>query len=226
MRIGLHYALHCKVKGLKYLSSFELLIILSLLLIRSGDIELNQGPNLLESESDSITMDDVSISKYFSIVHYNIQSVTNKIDLIGAELSNFSVICLTETWLNDHTANDSILLDGYKLYRCDRGGDNHGGVCVYTKDNVFSRRRNDLELPNIECIWIEITVHHRKILLGTFYRPPNSPAQTLSSIEDSIGLSFDNNINDVFITGDFNLDTLKNTSNQTISAICQQFSVT
>ena len=59
MRIGLHCALHCKVKGLKYLSSFELLIILSLLLIRSGDIELNPGPNLPESESDSITMDDV-----------------------------------------------------------------------------------------------------------------------------------------------------------------------
>ena len=93
MRLGLHYALHCKVKGLKYFSSFELLIILSLLLIRSGDIKLNPGPNLLERESDSITMDDVSISKYFSIVHFNIQSVTNKIDLIGAELSNFSVIC-------------------------------------------------------------------------------------------------------------------------------------
>ena len=74
MRIGLHYALHCKVKGLKYLSSFELMINLSFMLIRSWDMELNPGP----SESDSITMDDVSISKYFSIVHYNIQSVTNK----------------------------------------------------------------------------------------------------------------------------------------------------
>ena len=155
MRIGLHYALHCKVKGLKYLSSFELLIILSRLLIRSGDIELNPGPNLLESESDSITMDYVSISKYFSIVHYNIQSVSNKIDLIGAEISNFSVICLTETWLNDHTANDSISLDWYKFYRLDRGGDNHGGLCVYTKDNVFSRRRNDLELPNIESFGLK-----------------------------------------------------------------------
>ena len=48
----------------------------------------------------------------------------------------------------------------------------------------------------------------------------------MSSIEDSIGLAFDSNINDVFITGNFNLDTLKNTFNQNISAICQQFSVT
>ena len=59
-----------------------------------------------------------------------------------------------------------------------------------------------------------------------FYRPLSSPAQTLSSIEDSIGLAFDSKINDVFITGDLNLDTLKNTSSQKISAICQQFSVT
>ena len=57
----------------------------------------------------------------------------------------------------------------YKVYRRDRGGDNHGGICVYTKDNVFSRRRNDLELPNFECIWIEITVHHRKFLLGVHF---------------------------------------------------------
>ena len=82
-------------------------------------------------------------------------------------------------------------------------------MCVYTKDNVFTRHMNDLELPNIEYIWIEITVHHRKFLLGTFYGPPNSPAQTLSSIEHSIGLAFDSNINDVFMTGVFNLDTLK-----------------
>ena len=68
---------------------------------------------------------------------------------------------------------------------------------AFTKGNVFLRRRNNLKLPNtcIECIWIEITVYPRKFLLGTFYRPQNSPAQTLSFIEDSIGLVFDSNIN-------------------------------
>ena len=48
----------------------------------------------------------------------------------------------------------------------------------------------------------------------------------MSSIEDSIGLAFDSIINDVFITGDFNLDTRKTTSYQKISTICQQFGVT
>ena len=43
-RIGLHCCRHFKVKGLMYLSFFELMIILSLLLLRSGDVEPNPGP--------------------------------------------------------------------------------------------------------------------------------------------------------------------------------------
>ena len=41
LRIGLHYHRHLKVKGLKFLSTFELFIVLSLVLIRCGDVELN-----------------------------------------------------------------------------------------------------------------------------------------------------------------------------------------
>ena len=107
----------------------------------------------------------------------------------------------------------------------DRRGDIHGGICVYIKSNVYSRRRSDLELPDIECIWLEIVCHHRTFLLGTFHRPPNSPAGILSSIEDSISLAFDTNINNIFVTGDFNLDTLKHSSNQKVHDICQHFNM-
>ena len=226
MRIGLHYGRHCKIKGMEHLTLFELFeltIVLSLLLIRSGDIELNPGPN--NPNNDSESLDESLILNYFSIVHYNIQSISSKVDLIGSELRNFNIICLTETWLGQHIPDDSLKINEFKLYRRDRQTDNYGGVCVYVKDNVYSRRRTDLELPNIECIWVEIDFHHKKFLLGTFYRPPNSSAQTLSSIEDSISLAMDSNIKDVFITGDFNLDTQKAATNQKIINICQYFNL-
>ena len=95
MRIGLHYGRHCKIKGMKHLTLFELTIIRSLLLIRSGDIEPNPGPNTPNTDSESL--DESLISNYFSIVHYNIQSISSKVDLIGSELRNFNIICLTET---------------------------------------------------------------------------------------------------------------------------------
>ena len=84
----------------------------------------------------------------------------------------------------------------------------------------FSKRRHDLELPNIECLWVEISIKNKIQLIGTFYRPPNSTNAILSTIEDSIGLAFETNI---LITGDFNLDILKDNSSQKVRDLCQQF---
>ena len=36
------------------------------------------------------------------------------------------------------------------------------------------RRRTELELPQVECVWVEINIHHKKILIGAIYRPPSS----------------------------------------------------
>ena len=227
MRIGLNFSRQVKVKGVKFITYFEFLIFMSLLLLKSGDIEPNPGPDFQETDTSSCTndLDEQIITNNFSIVHYNIQSLLNKVDLIGAELINFDIICLTETWPDRRTIDDALNLEGYKLFRRDRDGDCHGGVCVYVKNNVYSRRRIELELPDTECIWVEVTTNHRKFLLGTFYRPPNAPAATYSLIEDSIGLAFDTNIPDILITCDFNLDIQKDSSNKKVNDLCQQFSL-
>ena len=71
------------------------------------------------------------------------------------------------------------------------------------KENIFAKRRNDLELQDIECVWIEISLNRKKMLIGTFYRPPTALASTLTSTETSIGLAYDTNISDILIVGDF-----------------------
>ena len=160
------------------------------------------------------------------MVHYNIQSLANKIDIIESELKDFDIICLTETWLDRRISDTDIELSGFKLpYRRDRQGDNHGGICVYVKDSIFSKRRPDLEMPDIECVWIEVSTRHKKLLLGTFYRPPSSSADVLASIENSVGLAYDTNISDIFVTGDFNLDMLQSASKRKIESLCQQYSL-
>ena len=60
-------------------------------------------------------------------------------------------------------------------------------------------------------------------LIGMFYRPPNSTNAILSSIEDSIGLAFETNISNILISGDFNLDILKDNSIRKVRILCQQF---
>ena len=77
------------------------------------------------------------------------------------------------------------------------------------KSELYAKRRIDLELQNTEWIWVEIFVDHKKLLIGTFYRSPNSTNDALIAIVNSIGLANDTNIHDILITGDFNLDILK-----------------
>ena len=97
-------------------------------------------------------------------------------------------------------------LNEYNLYRHDRVGGRYGGIGLYAKQNTYRRRRQELELPNIECILIEISTHNKTIFIGTVYRPSNSTNKVISSTEDSITLAVDTNIPNILITGDFNLD--------------------
>ena len=108
IRIGLHYSRHARVKGIEHLNFFELLIIMSLLLI--AGIERNPGPasQLSDTSFSSSSVKQQIIEDKFSIVHYNVQSLANKIDLIESELRNFDVICISETWLDDRTSDEDI----------------------------------------------------------------------------------------------------------------------
>ena len=39
------------------------------------------------------------------------------------------------------------------MYRRDRVGDRHSGVCVYVNKDLYSTRRLDHEMQNMEGIW-------------------------------------------------------------------------
>ncbi len=68
-------------------------------------------------------------------------------------------------------------------------------------------------------------VQQKKVLLGLFYRPPNSNFIYNNTIEDSIHLAVDTGINDIIITGDFNYNTTIPQSTQRVNTIKQQYNL-
>ena len=95
MRIGLNYCRQAKLKGIENFNYFELLVIMSILLI--AGIERNPGPlsDSSVSSSDSIiSAEEQAIKDKFSVVHYNVQSILNKLDLMLL-LSHDGSDCLT-----------------------------------------------------------------------------------------------------------------------------------
>ena len=208
---------------------FMLYTWLFLIILLAGDISENPGSGTESSSSSDSTNDTLELSlfeNHFSVVHYIIQSLLHKVDQLQVELSHVDVIALSETWLNPSVRDEYITFHNYqKPFRKDRGHNNYGGIVVYVKDNISCKRRLDLEIDRIECIWLEISLKSKSVLLGLFYRPPNTPASVLDDIETSIDLAFDTNISNIIITGDFNLNYLIESSRRKIMSVFQPYNL-
>ena len=114
------------------------------------------------------------------------QSIFQKLDVLHAELNDFVILCFSITWLNASIDTEDLLLQSFnRPERKDRAGDTHGGVMLYVKEGLHYKRRDDLEIQNIESIWIAVANPHKHILVGLFYRPPNWISQLVLNIEDS-----------------------------------------
>ena len=79
-------------------------------------------------------------------------------------------------------------------------------------------------MGNVECISLELRFKTKKFLYETFQIPPNSNAQVWEDIEQSIDLALTCTI-DIIVTGDFNVNMLRNSFNDKISNLKNQFSL-
>ena len=65
----------------------------------------------------------------------NVRSLNKKIDELTAisSIRNPSVICITETWLNEGVEDYLIAIPGYRVFRTDRAGRRGRGEGMYLK---------------------------------------------------------------------------------------------
>lgn len=154
---------------LKWFSMVLLLSWFSIILLRSGDIQPNPGPcpaelNISCDSGSYLSSSNTTARNHISFVHYNIQSLVNKIDVLYTGLREFDIIAFTETWLNNSILSSELLFNGFhEPIRKDRPFDSHGGVAIYVNQNIPFKRRPDLELNQIECIWIELILKKKQI---------------------------------------------------------------
>ena len=84
---------------------------------------------------------------------------------------------------------------------------------VYIKSGVPYRRRLDLEIDHIECVWIEICFQHTKeFLVGIMYRPPdcsNHLDKNFNSNLENVLKSIASENKETIIIGDINCNYLK-----------------
>ena len=199
-------------------------------ILNCGDVHPNPGPgsdNDLADVSQSNSDDTLGmLSNHLSIFHLNVQSLLPKIDLLRGEAEAYDILVFSETWLKPVIGNDTILIENFlPPFRKDRSDRIGGGVAIYVRETLACKQRQDLEINGLEAKWVEIIVKSRKILIGAFYRPPNSTVDYFNLILESIDRAFNTNITDIIITGDFNYDMSTNVNNK-IRDLMLQFHLT
>ena len=75
------------------------------------------------------TLKALDSAKGLKFIHLNVRSLTRKMDQIRLMLSdlNLDVITFSETWLKSYMNSSVVELNGYKLFRLDRGEKKIGG---------------------------------------------------------------------------------------------------
>lgn len=84
-------------------------------------IHPNPGPASVSSASSqrssySMSTDifnSLCLNHHFSFVQYNVQSITNKLDVLHAELLEFDILAFKKTWLSPNILTDDLLLQSY-----------------------------------------------------------------------------------------------------------------
>ena len=110
-------------------------------------------------------------------------------------------------------------IEGYSLYRADRGPDKtHGGVAVYLRNNLIGQLV--VSHSNSMCETLAIKVKSLTMLLICLYRPPNS---TIDNFRESLNVcqkaiddvtDADTKVKDILQFGDFNLPCISWPSGQ------------
>ena len=156
-----------------------------------GDIEVNPGPDSVEdSNSSSETLSATSfetLSNHLCIFHLNIQSIVPKIDIIRSESDAYDVLVLSESWLKPNITDETIKIDYFQPpFRTDRVDRSGGGVVLYVRDTILCKRRADLEVQGLEAVWVELQIKRKRILVGGFYKPPNSNSDYFDLLKESV----------------------------------------
>ena len=165
--------------------------------------------NILTQEDSLLEIKIISNGKLV-IGNLNINSIANKFDELKVVVGgNLDILVITETKLDSTFSTNQFHINGFsKPYRRDRDR-NGGGIMIYIREDIPSRKLSPA-LPNdIETLFIEINLRKYKWLLCGCYHPPN---QADDYFFHNLGLGIDkySQYDRFLLAGDFNAEITEN----------------
>ena len=159
-------------------------------------MESNPGPR---SQTDDATI--------LPVFHINIRSLRNKISYLSDIASEYDIICVSETHLDEFVNTSDIKIDGYYPHPIRKDRNAHGGgLVIYISERLLVKRQEHLQF-NTESIWVKVIFPRQSFLLCCVYRPPNVTVPFWDNFHHSVETVASEN-NALIVVGDLNVDIL------------------
>ena len=164
----------------------------------------------IKNNGQKLTQDSFEFSENgLHITSLNIQHLLPKLDELTIHLNRKNsthILGLCETFIGNNISNADIHIKNYNIERRDRANKNGGGIVIYINDKTIYKRRNDLEINDIESVWLEIMPQFCKsFLLNFIYRPPSSKQSWIDLYNAQVEL-VDSLCVEYYILGDVNIN--------------------
>ena len=108
-------------------------------------------------------------------------SLAPKIDEVRnvSNTNNLDIICIVESWLQNHIHDNIVHINNYNLIRQDRKTSIHGGVCACIRKTIKFQTLNDLSNEDFEALWLNLNPSRlprgiSNIILGVVYHLPSA----------------------------------------------------
>ena len=184
-------------------------------------MESSGNKQVAEDITEFMTINDIDLTELKSLkgdnpknpflCYLNINSLSYKITDLRYILrqTGIKIVAVSETKLSVEFPDSQFFIDGYTFPVFQRDRNKHGGgLIVFTKKDLITKRKKEFESTDLEVIWLELTVSKRKWIIFSVYRPPGSGNLTnffseLNKCIDMATRKYEN----IVIMGDINIDT-------------------
>ena len=169
--------------------------------------------------SDSVSSVNLNLKKKgINVGFLNVQGICGKemskfseinLMLTSSENKNLHVFGMCESKLKEHKLSIAFEISGFHTPFCkDNTLNGGGGIMVFIRKELMAKRRADLEVNNVECLWIEISPRKGKsFLVGYLYRNPAETAERADRFDTLIDRVLMDK-KEMIMLGDFNKDLL------------------
>ena len=125
---------------------------------------------------------------------------------------------MCETFLRKKYPDSQISICNFDFFRKDRTNTQDktgGGLILYLKKSLnVIKRRVDLEISNIETLWVAVYMPNSKpFLVCTVYRPPSAHSEWIDLFEEEMLIAQATGL-EYILMGDFNIDLTSSTNSR------------